>query len=149
MRTATPGSLCAHSHCGCSKHKNIFKAAAIHTFEIFIFVALVAGGIEYALHLAGEEALESLWLDRPWAGELVAGALGLVPNCAVSAAAAKLFADGAIGAGPLLASSFTGCGVGLLVLLRTNRSWRENAAMLAALYATGVVSARICTFFFQ
>lgn len=142
-RLATPGSLCAHSHCGCSEHKSIFKAAAIHTLEIFIFVAVVAGAIEYALHLAGEGALESLWLDRPWAGELAAGALGLVPNCAVSAAAAKLYADGAIGFGPLMASSFTGCGVGLIVLFRTNRNLKENLAILAALYAAGVLLGRL------
>lgn len=148
-RTATPHALCEHSRCGCSEHGGIFRAAAIHTLEIFVFIAAVAGAIELALHFAGDEALAKLWLDKPWAGELAAGALGLVPNCAVSAAAAKLYADGAIGFGPLMASSFTGCGVGLLVLFRTNRSLKENLAILAALYASGVLLGRLAAIAMQ
>ena len=41
-------------------------------------------------------------------------------------------------AGALMASSFTGSGLGLLVLFRTNRNWRENLAILATVYLTGV-----------
>jgi hypothetical protein len=36
-----------------------------------------------------------------------------------------------------MASSFTGCGVGLLVLFRQNRNWKVNLAVLAVVYAIG------------
>ena len=42
-------------------------------------------------------------------------------------------------AGALMASSFTGSGVGLLVLFRTNRDWRENLAILTAVYVVGTL----------
>ena len=46
---------------------------------------------------------------------------------------------GAMSPGALLASSFTGSGLGLLVLFRTNRNLRENLAILLVIYVTGVV----------
>ena len=41
-------------------------------------------------------------------------------------------------AGALMASSFTGSGLGLLVLFRTNRNIKENLAILAFVYFAGV-----------
>lgn len=38
-----------------------------------------------------------------------------------------------------MASSFTGSGLGLLVLFRTNRNLKENLMILAAVYVFGVV----------
>ena len=138
-REVSVHELCAHSRCGCREHKGILVPALIHTLEIFFFIVVISGAIELALHAFGEGCLETLRLNRPVVGELVAGALGLVPNCAVSVAGAKLYLSGAMSAGALMASSFTGSGVGLLVLFRTNRNWRENLFILLSVYLTGVV----------
>ncbi len=138
-RAVSVGELCAHSHCGCHTHTGIWKPALIHTAEIFVFILIVSGAIHLCLHYFGEGSLQVLKLNTPILGELAAGALGLIPNCAVSVAGAELYCSGAMSGGALLASSFTGSGVGLLVLFRTNRSWRENVAILATLYVSGVV----------
>lgn len=138
-RPVAVSELCAHSHCGCSKRKGILVPALIHTAEVFFFIVLVSGAIELALHFRGEEALVRLKLDTPFLGELAGGALGMIPNCAVSVAAAKLYLADAITPGALMASSFTGSGVGLLVLFRTNRNLRENLSVLFTVYVVGVV----------
>ncbi len=138
-RRVSVSELCAHSHCGCHARKGILVPALIHTAEIFLFIVLVSGAIELSLHFFGEESLHALQLNRPVLGELAAGALGLIPNCAVSVAGAELYCSGAMSAGALMASSFTGSGVGLLVLFRTNRSLRENLAILALVYCSGVL----------
>ena len=130
--------LCAHSHCGCREHKGILVPALIHTAEIFGFIVLVSGAIELAMHFFGEDCLQSLRLNAPVFGELAAGLLGLVPNCAVSVAGAELYCQGAMSAGALMASSFTGSGLGLLVLFRTNRNLKENLAILLVVYVVGV-----------
>ena len=57
----------------------------------------------------------------------------------MSVAGAKLYLSGAMSAGALMASSFTGSGLGLLVLFRTNRNLRENLAILALVYVVGVL----------
>lgn len=51
-------------------------------------------------------------------------------------------------AGALMSSSFTGAGVGLIVLFRTNRNIRENLLILATLYAVGVVLGYLAGFLF-
>ena len=130
--------LCEHSHCGCREHRGVLVPALIHTAEIFFFIVLVSGSLELCFHFFGEDCLQALRLNTPVLGELAAGALGLIPNCAVSVAGAELYCSGAMSAGALMASSFTGSGLGLLVLFRTNRSLRENLAILAAVYGTGV-----------
>lgn len=131
--------LCEHSRCGCRERKGILVPAMIHTAEIFAFIVIVSGAIELAMHFFGEDCLLSLKLNSPIVGELVAGLLGLVPNCAISVAGAELYCQGAMSAGALMASSFTGSGLGLLVLFRTNRDIKENLAVLAAIYTLGTL----------
>ena len=138
-RAVSVGELCARSHCGCRERKGIVVPALIHSVEIFFFIVVVSGALELCMHAFGERALDSLRLETPFVGELVAGALGMIPNCAVSVAGAKLYLDGAITSGALMASSFTGSGLGLLVLFRTNRDLKENLCVLATLYVVGVV----------
>lgn len=138
-REVSVGELCEHSHCHCREHKGILVPALIHTAEIFAFIVLVSGAIELAMHFFGEGCLDGLHLAKPLVGELAAGALGLVPNCAVSVAGAELYASGAMSGGALMASSFTGSGLGLLVLLRTNRNFKENICIVATVYVVGVV----------
>ena len=138
-RKVSVHELCEHSHCGCHEHKGILVPALIHTAEIFFFIVVISGAIELCMHCFGEDCLNTLRLNRPFVGELAAGALGLIPNCAVSVAGAKLYLSGAMSPGALMASSFTGSGLGLLVLFRTNRNLKENLMILAAVYVVGVV----------
>ncbi len=138
-RKACVSELCEHSHCGCGKHRGIIVPALIHTAEIFLFIFIVSGAIELCMHFFGDNALKSLCLTTPFLGEIVAGVVGLIPNCAVSVAAAKLYLAGGMSAGALMASSLTGSGMGLIVLFRTNRNFKENLAILAVVYVTGVL----------
>ena len=141
--------LCEHSRCGCSEHKGILVPALIHTAEIFAFIVVVSGAIELAMHFWGEDCLQTLRLNTPVFGEFAAGLLGLVPNCAVSVAGAELYCKGAMSAGALMASSFTGSGLGLLVLFRTNRNLRENLSILAFVYLSGVALGWLTGFLFD
>ena len=147
-RAVSVRELCEHSHCSCHEHRGIVVPALIHTFEIFLFIVLVSGAIELCMHYFGEDCLETLRLNTPFFGELAAGALGLVPNCAVSVAGAELYCQGAMSAGALMASSFTGSGLGLLVLFRTNRNLRENVGIAVSVYVIGVVLGWITGFLF-
>ena len=138
-RDVSVRELCEHSHCGCHDHKGILVPALIHTAEIFVFIVVISGAIELCMHCFGEDCLNTLRLNRPFFGELAAGALGLIPNCAVSVAGAKLYLAGAMSPGALMASSFAGSGLGLLVLFRTNRNLKENFLILATVYVVGVL----------
>lgn len=138
-RSVSVSELCEHSHCSCTKRKGIVVPAIIHTLEIFVFIVVISGIIELSLHYLGEDCLMRLHLTKPFLGELAAGAIGLIPNCAVSVASAKLYLAGAMSPGALMASSFVGSGVGLLVLFRTNRNLIENLSIFIAIYICGTV----------
>ncbi len=132
--------LCAHSRCGCSRRKGIVVPALIHTAEIFVFIFIVSGAIELATVFFGDSWIQSLSMTKPFTGELVGALVGLVPNCAASVACAQMYASGAMSGGALMASSFSGCGVGLLVLFRARRDFKSNLLLMALIYAIGVVA---------
>ena len=138
--------LCAHSRCSCKDRKGVLVPALVHTAEIFVFILIISGAVELTLHFVGEDALRNLILNKPWAGEAIAGLLGFIPNCAVSVSGAQIYLKAGMSSGALMAMSLTGSGVGLLVLFRTNRHWGANLAILAVLYVTGVVLGRLAGF---
>ena len=73
-------------------------------------------------------------------GSIMLSALvGLIPNCAASIVIAQLYIEGILGAGAMMAGLLVSAGIGLLVLIRTNRDWRQNVFIIAGLYVMGVI----------
>lgn len=88
----------------------------------------------------------------PLVGEAVAALVGLSPNCASSVVITELYLGGIIGAGAMMSGLLVNAGVGLLVLFRLNRDWKQNAGIVAALYGLGVfwgVIIRVCGLCFK
>lgn len=129
--------LCEQHHCHCEN--GIWKSALHHTVEIFLYIM----GISLVLNLLsgwiGEDAIGSLFLNRPVVGELLAALLGMIPNCASSVAITQLYLEGVMSAGAMIAGLLAGSGVGLLVLFRVNDDHRENFRILGLLYGIGVL----------
>ncbi len=128
--------ICEQEHCHCEK--GVWRSALSHTLQITLFLMAVTFVLNLILHFAGEEALGSLILERPVLGPLLAGLVGLIPNCAGSVAITQLYLQGAMSLGAAMAGLLTGSGVGLLVLFRANHDRKENFCILALLYGIGV-----------
>ena len=58
----------------------------------------------------------------------------------VSVVVTESYLSGVLGLGGLFAGLLSNAGIGLLVLLRTNRNWKENAAVVAILYGFSVLA---------
>ena len=129
--------LCEQEHCHCED--GIWKSACKHTLKIFLFLILVSFALNLVIGMAGEEQLASVMMNRPVVGELIAGIVGLIPNCAASVVITQLYLEGLIGTGAMMTGLLVGAGVGLLVLLRMNHSLKENSSIIAALYIAGVL----------
>lgn len=129
--------ICEHEHCRCEK--GIFRSALSHTVHIALFILLITFLLNLFLFLAGEDALANVILNRPVAGPLLAGLVGLIPNCAGSVIITQLYLEGIIGVGSALAGLLTGSGVGLLVLFRVNHDRKENLRILGLLYGIGIL----------
>lgn len=130
--------MCEHDHCQCEK--GIFRSAVSHTLQITFFILLITFALNLVLHLVGEDVLAQLILNRPILGPVLAGIVGLIPNCASSVAITQLYLGGALSAGAMMSGLLVGSGVGLLVLFRVNHNKKENLTIIGLLYFIGVLA---------
>lgn len=137
--------ICEQEHCHCEK--GILRSAISHTLQIVCFILLVSLALNLILHFVGEEALAELILQKRVLGPVLAGVVGLIPNCAGSVVVTQLYLEGAMGIGAAMSGLLTGSGVGLLVLFRVNHNRKENLKILGLLYAIGVLAGIVIEFF--
>jgi len=131
--------LCEQEHCGCEEEEGgILHSAFVHTMHIVLFVFLITLVLTILVEGFGAEALANLLSGQPFFGTLLAGLIGLIPNCAASITITQLYLQGMLGAGQMMAGLLVGAGVGLLVLFRTNNHLKENLKITAMLYVVGV-----------
>jgi hypothetical protein len=135
------GHVCDHDHCGCET--SIFKSALRHTITIFAFIVVISFALNTLIHFVGEETLGNLILNKPVIGPLIAGIIGLIPNCASSVVLTELFVENVISMPILISGLCVNAGVGLLVLFKTNENKKENLKIIGLLYAIGVISGLI------
>lgn len=132
------GHLCEQHNCHCEN--GIWKSAIHHTVEIFIYILFISLVLNLIIALVGEDVLGNMILNRPIIGALIAGLIGMIPNCAASVIVTQLYLDSVLGAGAMIAGLLSGSGVGLLVLLRVNDDRRENLKIVGLLYIVGVAA---------
>lgn len=131
--------LCEQENCHCEN--GVFLSAVIHTVHIFLYILVITFVLNLIIEGVGEETLGDLLLNKPVLGQVVAGVVGLIPNCASSVVITQLFLSGALGLGAMMAGLLVNAGVGVLVLFRVNRSnMKENLKIVGLLYIIGVVA---------
>lgn len=126
---------CHEEHEGPSR--SIWRAALHHTMELFFFIVLFSIAFGLIVEWVGYDnfanALRSLGFMQP----AVAALVGLIPNCAASVLLTQMYLAGALRFSSLVAGLCTGAGIGLAVLWRTNRSWKQNLFITGLLWAAG------------
>lgn len=124
----------------CHCEEGIVKSALHHTLEIFIYLLLISFVLNVLIAIIGEDFLANLVMNRLIVGEMLAGIVGLIPNCASSVIITQLYLKGVLGAGAMMSGLLAGAGAGVLVLLRVNDRPKENAGIIAILYTVGVAA---------
>ena len=138
--------MCEQEHCHCEK--GIVRSALSHTLQISLFILVITFALNLILFFVGEDALAGLIQNRRFLGPLLAGLVGLIPNCAGSVVITQLYLEKIIGIGAAFAGLLAGSGVGLLVLFRVNHDRKENLKILGLLYVIGVVAGIVMEFLF-
>ena len=165
--------LCERAHCGCDDggdgerghahahaHEHVhgghapralvlssLRSAVSHTVQVTVFIFLVTLVLVAVLETVGEPALAAFLSGNETLAVFAAALVGLVPNCAASVVITQLYLEGVLSFGPLMAGSLVSVGIGFLVLFRTNRSLRENVAILVLLYVVSVAWGLVFTAF--
>ena len=145
-------SFCEREHCSCDEEEgNVFVSALKHTVKIAIMLIVVNFALNLLFTFIGVERLSGTILNKPVVGELIVGLFGLIPNCSVSVVITQSYLSGVLGIGCLFAGLLSNAGIGLLVLLRSNKNHKENAVIIATLYLlsvlVGIAVTLVSTFF--
>lgn len=133
------GHICEHEHCHCEK-EGIFKSSIKHTLNIFVFIIIISLVMNVAIYFIGEENISNLILNMPVVGPLIAGIVGLIPNCASSVILTQLYLQNVISVGSMIGGLLVGSGIGILILFRVNENFKENIKIVTILYLIGVLS---------
>ncbi|MEG2834160.1 MAG: putative manganese transporter [Ruthenibacterium sp.] len=134
----------------CHEHDaqdGILLAAVKHTLHIFVYILIfntILGGV---VTLVGAETLGNFVTGSGYWQPVLAGLVGLIPNCAASVLLTQLFAAGQLSFGGLVAGLCTGAGVGLAVLFHANKSIKQNLFIIALLYGIGVFAGTVVQIF--
>lgn len=138
--------MCEHDHCHCGEGKSVLVSALVHTAKITFFIFLVSFILNGVFSYVGEDSLGNIILNKPVIGQILAGIVGLIPNCASSVVLTQLYLDGAMSFAACMSGLLVGAGVGLLVLFRANRDKKENVKIVLILYVIGVVAGILLEF---
>lgn len=130
--------LCDHDAAH-QEEDGVLVAALKHTGKITVFLFIISLLLNGLIAFIGEARLADLFVDIPVVSEMVAGLIGLIPNCAASVIITQLYIEGIISAGPMMSGLLVGAGIGLLVLLREHDNPKKNAAIIGMLYGFGVL----------
>lgn len=128
--------MCEHAHCHCEE--GVLKSALKHTVNISLFILVINIILNGLITIVGEKTISDLILNKPVLGPVIAGIVGLIPNCASSVIIAELYIGKMISAGTMIAGLLVGSGVGLLVLFKENQDIKENLKIVSILYVIGV-----------
>lgn len=128
--------LCEAAHCSCED--GILRSALRHTLQIILLILAVNLALNLLFSVLPRETIGAAW-RIPVLGELAAGVLGLLPNCAASVMITQFYVQGVMPAGPMLAGLMVNAGVGLLILFRVNQSRKESLKIAGILLSSGVI----------
>ena len=124
---------------GCHCENGAIRSAIHHTVTITALIFIVTIATNSLVFFIGAERIGTVMSSIPVISHLMAALVGLIPGCATSVALTSLCMDGIISGGVMMSGLFSGAGVGMLVLLKVNKSWRENIKIMAILAAVGLI----------
>ncbi len=149
-----------HDHCHCHGHgdhkghcseKNIFLDALHHTVNIALYIFFATLIINVIVEAVGMEAMTAWFGGNVYIQILLAGFIGLIPNCASSVFLVELYVNGGIAFSAMFAGLCVCAGVGLVILFTKNRGKLkilENISIISLLYVFGVVGGILVSLFY-
>ncbi len=133
---------------GCCKHdiehghkREILIHPIVHTANVFGFILIITLILNYCLeNIAIANLLESGKYIQP----VIAGFIGLIPNCAISIGVTMMLIKGSITFGAAMSALLANAGLGLLVLLKNN-DFKDTIKIIGFVLVISILSGMLLT----
>lgn len=142
--------ICADEHCDCEH--NLLLSVLKHTLNISFFILVVNFLLNSIFYYGGEEFLSKILLKNNILETFITSIIGLIPNCSSSVILTELYINKAISYGGMMSGLLTNCGVGILILFKSNKNLKENLKIVTILYLIGSIAGiliNLIMFFFS
>lgn len=134
---------------GCCKHdiehghkREIFIHPIVHTANVFGFILVITLILNYCLESV---SITNLLESGKYIQPVIAGFIGLIPNCAISIGVTMMLIKGSITFGAAISALLSNAGLGLLVLLKNN-DFKDTVKIIAFLLVISITSGLLLTF---
>lgn len=125
---------------GCNCDNNIAGSVIKHTLQIAIFIFVINLALGVLFYFCDPESMGNAFWNIPVVGQLLAGLVGLIPNCVASVAITQLYLQGVLSFGAMLSGLLVNSGVALLVLCKVNRHKKDNVKIILVSYGISVLA---------
>ncbi len=114
------------------------KHPLLHTATVIFYIFTVNVLFGITVYYVGYDRLISFIGSTGYLQPVLAGAVGLIPNCAASVVITELYVVGGLNLGGAVAGLCVGAGIGYAVLVRSNRPVWNSAVIIAVMYVLSV-----------
>ena len=139
-------------HGGCCHHHVEAKSfdwlhPMLHCLKISAFILTINIILGCITHIwIGEDALINFLDASRWLQPLLAVLIGLIPNCAASVCITEFFLMGGLSFGSLVAGLCVNAGLGVIMLLKQNKNWKENLFIISMLIIPSLIVGYVLNF---
>jgi len=143
------GVVVVKEHAGCCAHGLDGRPSKVqalllhplrHIAKIFGFLLLLTLVLNFLVERIGPDKIGAVLLQGSIFQPVLASLIGLVPNCFASVLLAELYAKGSISFGALVAGLCAGGGIGILVLIKENKDFKDTVFLIGLLLTVSIVS---------
>ncbi len=118
--------------------KVYLKHPLIHTGTVILFIFIVNVLFGTAVHYVGEEKIEAFMRSTGYLQPVLAGLVGLIPNCAASVVITEMYVVGGLNLGAAAAGLCVSAGIGYAVLIKQNRPIVNTVLIIVGMYVLSV-----------
>ena len=130
---------CCHHHVG--KKTFDWLHPLLHCLKISAFILVINLLFGFITEIwIGEEALTNFLASSLHWQPVLAIIIGLIPNCVYSVVITELFLMGGLSFGSLVAGLMVNAGIGLIILLKQNKNWKENLFIFLMLIIPSLIA---------